>query len=195
MTAKEKEREIVWPTLVKRFKSWGKRLPTWTKANWRPLQRYVILACYVAGGQPPLRLDWHNVSMSKTDKNYMLWPTKELSLGDFKTKAKYGRVKVKITLPLFRILKKWRSLRVSMGDETGLLFLTSTKKPFSRNSFGKLLSSIIQEVYNKHASVADLRKSFISWRFKDAVPLKERVNLSKQMLHSPQTAAQFYEKH
>ena len=195
MTVKEKERAIDWPTLVKRFKSWAKRLPPWTKANWRGLQRFVILSCYVAGGQAPLRLDWFNVSISKTEKNYVLWQSKELSLGDFKTAGKYGRVKIKINNVLFRILKKWRTLRENMGDNTGLLILTSTKRAFSRNSFGKMLSSIILEVYNKHASVADLRKSFITWRFKDAVPLRDRLALSKQMLHSPETAAVFYEKH
>ena len=81
-----------------------------------------------------------------------------------------------------------------MGDTVGRLFLTNNLKALSRNTFGKLLSSIIQEIMNKKATVVDLRKSYVSHVFKNAIPLKDRIDLSKRMLHSVETAQLTYEK-
>ena len=46
----------------------------------------------------------------------------------------------------------------------------------------------------KSCSVADLRKSFITWKFKDSVGLRERIKVAKTMLHGTDVQQYYYEK-
>ena len=192
MSAREKERALDWPNLQKRYRVWAKRLPSFTKTNWKILQRFVVASCYLL--RAPLRLDWFQVSFSETDKNYLDLPQKLLVLNDFKTKSTYGEQKLKLGTALTRLLKKWMTLRESMGDNTGLVFLTARGKPFSRNGFGKLLSSIIEDLTNRKSSASFLRKAYISHIFRDEMSLKKRQEHARDMLHSVETQRLWYEK-
>jgi hypothetical protein len=189
-TQAQKAKALEWPNLQKRFRAWGRRLPAWKKENWVPLQRYVVASAYLL--RAPLRLDWYNVTYKGSSVNFL--DGKKLVLSEFKTKKKFGPVRLDLGTALHRVLQKWKKVRNSMGDNQGFLFLTVRGKPFSRNAFSKYLSSIIKEITNKQSSVSFLRKSYISHVFKDDTPLKKRMKIANDLLHSVETQQLYYRK-
>ena len=66
-TKREIEREINFPLLLKKYRSFARKIPGWSPSNWEILQKFTILSLYVLN--PPVRLDYGTASLVKTNEN------------------------------------------------------------------------------------------------------------------------------
>ena len=190
-TPREVAREIQFPLLLKKYRAFARKIPTWTVANWEMLQKFTVLSLYILN--PPIRLDYGAASMVKTNEaNWIDWKSKVFNVIKFKTVKSMGPQKIPLG-PALRIIKKWKKVRELVNNE-GNLFLTSKKKAFTSNSFGRFLSKILSDLYGKKTSLADLRKAYITHFNSSPKSILQKEKLAKYMLHSKSTAEMFYQK-
>jgi hypothetical protein len=189
---KEQEREIVFPVLLKKVKALVRKVE-WSAKNWKTLQKAVVLACYTY--IPPLRLDWATAELAKTKQgNYVDWSSKKYHVKEFKNVKSMGPQEVDLK-PVMTVLRKWKKVRETFAPESSRLFLTGKRAGYSKNSFGRYLSKCLREVYGKPTGVADLRKSYVTYKTTGkALPLLEREKLARSMLHSVGAQSLWYQK-
>ena len=178
--------------MLKRVKALIRKVE-WTQKNWKTLQKAVVLACYTY--IPPLRLDWGTVELAKTKQgNYIDWSSKKFYVKEFKNVKSMGPQEVDLK-PVMTVLRKWKKVRETFAPESSRLFLTGKRQPYSKNSFGRYLSKCLREVYGKPTGVADLRKSYVTYKTTGkALPLLQREKLAQAMLHSVGAQSLWYQK-
>lgn len=190
-TKREIDREIDFPLLLKKYRSFARKIPGWSPSNWEILQKFTILSLYILN--PPVRLDYGTASLVKTNENnYIDWNKKVFNVSKFKTVKSMGPQKIPLG-PALKIIKKWRKVRQLINNE-GNLFITSKKKAFTNNSFGRYFSKILSDLYGKKTSLVDLRKAYVTNFNSKQRSILEKEKLAKSMLHNKSTAELYYTK-
>ena len=168
-------------------------------------QKLVILACYVL--LPPRRLDYSGVEII-AEINYLKLTLKEKRLNNYlvlrskrkkylswgsdanKSKTKENFILVNLPAKLNRVISIWLEYNTSN-------FLLITPKGFemSKNMLSKQITDIFVKQYGKRVGASMLRKSFLSYLYKDDVKWKMKMRVAALMNHSIDTGQINYVKH
>tara|TARA_R110000803_G_scaffold124302_1_gene192104 strand:+ start:13116 stop:14081 length:966 start_codon:yes stop_codon:yes gene_type:complete len=162
-----------------------------TNKEFELLQKWVVASLYILDENPPLRnnyimeiisnKDYSNFSdEEKAADNYLVIKSrnsKEFSLGDYKTSAKYGTQTIPVGKKLNSVLNIWLNI-----NKTGHLLLNTKKDPMTANGLTKFLQKTFEPTGKKNISSSMIRHIFISDKF-PAVN-DEKAAVAKQMLHS-----------
>ena len=125
----------------------------------------------------------------KEDNNYLVVNKSDMFfvLNKFKTSKKYEELKFNVPKDLEKLLRAYIR-KTGMG----VLFKSSTDKPYSRNHISQLLLKASKKYLNKSISTTMLRKIVLSDKFSDTK--KEMENMAKITGHSTDTMSKIYIK-
>lgn len=171
------------------------------------LQRLVVISCYLL--QPALRNDWGALKISHkfkglpTDANYIYvrgnW---KLILSQYKNSKSLGQQIIPIRDELRDLLKIWIGVVKYFTKEQVdyLLQYTITKDKFdhisSEDALRRIISTRSNELFGEKLTINDYRhmweESFIHDPAYTGLSRLERIELHRQMLHSPETAMLYY---
>tara|TARA_R110000737_G_C14575335_1_gene484755 strand:+ start:195 stop:1175 length:981 start_codon:yes stop_codon:yes gene_type:complete len=128
-------------------------------------------------------------SDEKKENNYLVVEKTNMwfVLNKFKTQKKYEELRFDVPKPLEKLLRMY--LRV---NGMGVLFTSSTGKPYSRNALTQLLTKYSQKYMGKSISTTMLRKIVLSDKFIDLK--KEQEDMAKITGHSVETMNKVYVK-
>lgn len=168
-------------------------------------QKLVILGCYVL--LPPRRLDYSGVEII-AEINYLKLPLKEKRVKNYlvlrskrkkyfswgglanKSATKDNFLIVNLPAKLNKVISIWLKYNTSN-------FLLITPKGFemSKNMLSKQITEIFVKQFGKRVGSSMLRKSFLSYLYKDDVKWKIKMKIASLMNHSIDTANVNYVKH
>lgn len=139
-----------------------------TTADLQELQDYIILSLYNGLYIPPRRSkDYTEFKIADIDKdvdNYLIKNT--FVFNNYKTKKTYGQQKVTIPNTLLYILKKW----IAINPTNYLLFDKNDNKLTSVK-----LNQRLNKIFNKHASVNQMRKTYMSGKYSDLIDTNKEM--------------------
>ena len=166
------------------------------------LQKYIVGSLYIGDKEnPPLRNSYAEMEIipfkdykkltddEKNNNNYLVVKsktTKFFSLGDFKTKDKYGIQEIKVGKDLNKALNIWLKY-----NKTEYLLLNSQGDAMSKNGLTKYLIKTF-EPSGKQISSSLLRSIYISEAF--PAQNKAKTELANKMLHSKEVQGSIYAK-
>lgn len=175
-----------------------------TKKEMELLQKWVVGSLYVAeDDNPPLRLeygdmkviswaDYNKMEQSEREKdNYLVVRSrnnKAFSLGDYKTKGKYGIKIIPVGKKLNSVLNVW--LKYHDGKE-GLL-LNGKGGIMTRNGLTKFLNKVFEPTGKKNISASMLRHIYLTEKF-PAIN-DEREEVADKMGHSVAQQVEYSKK-
>lgn len=125
----------------------------------------------------------------KEDNNYLVVNKSDMFfvLNKFKTSKKYEELKFSVPKDLEKLLRAYIR-KTGMG----VLFKSSTGKPYSRNAISQLLLKTSKKYIDKNISTTMLRKIVLSDKFSETK--KEMEKMSKITGHSTETMNKIYVK-
>ena len=139
-----------------------------TTTDLQELQDYIILSLYNGLYIPPRRSkDYTEFKITDIDKdvdNYLIKNT--FVFNNYKTKKTYGQQKVTIPNTLLYILKKW----IAINPTNYLLFDKNDNKLTSVK-----LNQRLNKIFNKHASVNQMRKTYMSGKYSDLIDTNKEM--------------------
>jgi len=213
-TEKEKENWVMYndivayikknePIAIKAFKA------NKNKTTFLNLQQMLIMRLYT--DIPPRRLDYQNMTiMSYNDYKKLNTEIRENNLWVFhKTKSKGSFFSFGVSLPKTQayikdednaviwdcpkqIQKLIYLLRTFKGEKS--LLLNTKLKAINKSSLSKLISKAFKNAFNKKVGSSMLRKIYDSEKFKNDVPLEERIKIARMMNHSIMVSMTHYTK-
>lgn len=183
------------PINIKAFKA------SKNKNTFLDLQQTLIMRLYT--DIPPRRLDYHNMtimnykdynnpSFKKHIRNRNLWVFhKKKSLGSFfsfgvalpKTQAYVKKTDEAVIWKCSPQIQKLIYLLRTFHAQPSLLYNTKLK-PINKSSLSKLISKAFKQAFNKNVGATLLRKIYDTEKFKNDVPLEERIKIARMMNHS-----------
>tara|TARA_R110000737_G_scaffold7946_3_gene23072 strand:+ start:829 stop:1794 length:966 start_codon:yes stop_codon:yes gene_type:complete len=171
-----------------------------TNKEFELLQKWVVASLYILDDNPPLRNDYIMKVISKkkydllteeekSEENYLINKSrnsKEFSLGDYKTSAKYGTQIIPVGKKLNSVLNIWLKI-----NQTGHLLLNTKKQPMTPNGLTKFIQKTFSPT-GKQISSSMIRHIFISDKF-PAVN-DEKAEVASKMLHSVDQQTEYSKK-
>jgi len=158
----------------------------------------IISNLYVSGKEnPPPRLDFNNMIIidkkvyeegHDENQNYLVVHssrTKYFIFAQYKTVSKYGKKSIKLAPVLNRMINKWMQLKTKIKGKPGesnLLLFNNKANPIEDSSMSVYMSEAFAPT-GKHITANLIRHIFIS-DVANKVPLAERKEISKKMMHS-----------
>lgn len=207
-TKTETDNWVAWSSIQRFYNKYEKVMLAQAKMQGgadHNFQKIVILACYVL--LPPRRLDYSGVEViaeinylklplkEKRAKNYLVLRSKRkkyFSWGGLANKSATKENFLIVNLPakLNRVIGIWLEYNTSN-------FLLITPKGFemSKNMLSKQITDIFVKQFGKRVGASMLRKSFLSYLYKDDVKWKMKLKIASLMNHSIDTANVNYVKH
>lgn len=205
---KEKDNWINWPSIQKFYNKYEKIMLAQVKMQGgadHNFQKLVILACYVL--LPPRRLDYSGVQLI-AEVNYLKLPLKEKRINNYlvlrskrkkyfswgsdanKSKTKENFLIVNLPAKLNKVISIWLDYNTSN-------FLLISPKGFelSKNQLSKQITDIFVTQFGKRVGSSMLRKSFLSYLYKDDVKWKMKLKIASLLNHSIDTGQINYVKH
>ncbi len=182
------------------------------KTTFLNLQQMLIMRLY--SDIPPRRLDYQNMIVMDY-KDYMnpafkkhipsrnIWVYhKQKSKGSFfsfgvslpKTQAYITKEDNAVVWECPKQIQKLIYLLRTHHGEKSLLYNTKLK-PINKSSLSKLISKAFKTSFNKNVGSSMLRKIYDSEKFKNDVPLEERIKIARMMNHSIMVSMAHYTKH
>jgi len=173
-----------------------------SKSDKETLQKLLVSSLYTT--QPPRRLEYGNMTRidekdyfkldakEKENNNYIVTKNrnkKYFSFGDVKVPDPDNRVvKIPINKVLNAVINTWYSLT------DGSSFLQNSRG--ERQTSNGLSKFLIQKVFKSLGNIGAgmIRHIFLSEKYKNDTPLKDKVELAKLMNHSANTAETIYVK-
>jgi len=194
------------PILIKAFKA------NKNKKTFLELQQILVMRLYT--DIPPRRLDYHNMtimnykdynnpSFKKHIRNRNLWVFhKKKTLGSFfsfgvalpKTQAYIDKTDDAVIWKCPNKIQKLIYLLRTFHAEPSLLYNTKLK-PINKSSLSKLIAKAYKKAFNKNVGASLLRKIYDTEKFKNDVPLEERIKIARMMNHSIIVSMTHYTKH
>ena len=207
-TQTESDNWVAWSSIQKFYNKYEKVMLAQAKMQGgadHSFQKLVILACYVL--LPPRRLDYSGVEII-AEINYLKLTLKEKRLNNYlvlrskrkkylswgsdanKSKTKENFILVNLPAKLNKVISIWLEYNTSN-------FLLITPKGFelSKNQLSKQITEIFVKQYGKRVGASMLRKSFLSYLYKDDVKWKMKLKIASLMNHSIDTGQVNYVKH
>lgn len=140
-----------------------------TTKDFQDLQDYIILSLYNGMYIPPRRSkDYTEFKISDIDKDEDNYLNKNIFIfNNYKTSKTYGQQKVTIPVTLLNIIKKW----ISINPTDYLLFDKNGNK---LNSIK--LNQRLNKIFNKHASVNQMRKTYMSSKYSDFIETNKEMS-------------------
>lgn len=207
-TKTETDNWVAWSSVQKFYAKYEKVILAQAKMQGgadHSFQKLVILACYVL--LPPRRLDYSGVEII-AEINYLKLPLKEKRLKNYlvlrskrkkyfswgglanKSATKENFLIVNLPAKLNRVISIWLEHNTSN-------FLLISPKGFelSKNQLSKQITEIFVKQFGKRVGASMLRKSFLSYLYKDDVKWKMKMKIASLMNHSIDTANVNYVKH
>jgi hypothetical protein len=171
-------------------------------SDYKKLLSYLTLSTHL---EIPLRNDlvdaqiYKLVDFNKIDEeddvNYIVIGKNSgfIVLNNYKTSGSYGRKKIILPDPLFKIWRKYLPIILNF-TKSNKIFIKENLEKMNRNEFTKLFHYIFKD-YNKKISSSMIRHIVISHKFPvDPNEMKEREELADIMGHSTKEAMQVYAK-
>lgn len=147
------------------------------------MQNYIIVCLYTM--IEPVRLDFAEMQIvprrpSNPVGNYLIWNKRPYFLfTKYKTAAKYGKVIRAVPLELMKVLEWWLSM-----NPTGFLLIDKAGNAMTDVGLCQRVISIFNKQIGKSVGVSQLRHSYITYMRGDEMPLKEQMEMAKNMMHS-----------
>jgi len=193
------------PIVVRAFKA------NKNKTTFLDLQQILIMRLY--SDIPPRRLDYQNMTImnykdyinptfKKHIRSQNLWVYhKQKSKGSFfsfgvalpKTQAYITDDDDAVVWDCPKKIQKLIYLLRTFKAEKSLLYNTKLK-PINKSSLSKLISKAFKYAFNKNVGSSMLRKIYDSEKFKNDVPLEERIKIARMMNHSIMVSMTHYTK-
>jgi hypothetical protein len=194
------------PIAIKAFKA------NKNKTTFLNLQQILIMRLY--SDIPPRRLDYQNMTImdykdysnpafKKHIRSRNLWVYhKQKSKGSFfsfgvalpKTQAYVKDDDDAVIWECPKQIQKLIYLLRTHQGEKSLLYNTKLKA-INKSSLSKLISKAFKNAFNKNVGSSMLRKIYDSNKFKNDVPLEERIKIARMMNHSIMVSMTHYTKH
>jgi len=168
------------------------------------LQKWVVGSLYVAeDDNPPLRLEYgdmkvipwsqyNRMEQSEQEKdNYLVVRSrnnKAFSLGDYKTKGKYGIKIIPVGKKLNSVLNVW----LKYHDGTDGLLVNNKGGAMSRNGLTKFLNKVFEPTGKKNISASMLRHIYLTEKFPAINDEREKV--AGKMGHSVAQQVEYSKK-
>lgn len=144
----------------------------------------------VAGMETINKRAYNKLSKSeKEEKNYLVINKNAMFfvLNKYKTSSKYEELKIDIPKDLEKLLRQY--IRI---NGMGVLFTSSTGKPYSRNALSQLLLKTSKKYMDKSISSTMLRKIYLSSKY---AKVKEEMEKDSEIMgHSVKTQQSVYVK-
>ncbi len=181
------------------------------KTTYLRLQQILLMRLY--SDIPPRRLDYQNMEIISY-KSYSEMDRDEIRSHNFwvyhKKKSKGSFFSFGVALPKSQAyIKKeddavlWNCpkqiqkiiyLLRKYKKEQSLLY-NSKLKPINKSSLSKMISKTFKTAFNKNVGSSLLRKIYDTNKFKNDVPLEERIKIARMMNHSIMVSMTHYTKH
>lgn len=137
--------------------------------DYQDIQNFIILCLYSGKFIPPRRSkDYTNFKIENINKdvdNYM--DKNEFIFNTYKTAKTYGTQKLKIPRELKTIINKW----ISVNPNEYLLFDSSNKQLSNVK-----LNQRLNKLFGKKAGVNQMRKTYLSDKYKDLINIKKDLD-------------------
>lgn len=192
------------PIAIKAFKS------NQNKDRFLKLQEMLIMRLYT--DIPPRRLDYQNMEVVSYE-NYIKMTNEEIRTQNlwvyYKHKSKGSFFSFGVALPKTQAyikendnavvwecpkqIQKLIYLLRTHKREKALLY-NSKLKPINKSSLSKLISKAFKTAFNKNVGSSLLRKIYDSNKYKNDVPLEERIKIARMMNHSIMVSMTHYTK-
>ena len=201
-TIKDLQKVLKTYSAVLRVKGINNKNPPTRKDDIQTLQKILVGSLYLM--HPPRRLEYGEMMrINEKDFNALDTDVKErnnfiVSKSKFKMYFSFGNTKVKTTtslkIDLHKDLVKIVRLWYSATPTAQSFLLTRNGEPQNCNGLSHFLISQVFEPTGKKIGAGMIRKIYLSEKYKDDTPLKEKQELGKLMNHASTTADLHYIK-
>ena len=179
LSVTEQEKWLAWPQVLKAVER-----HRCSVASLMDFQDQLILSLYTL--QAPVRLDYGDMRVVATEPekpsgNYLVaLPEPYFLFTEYKTAAKYGAVRIKVSPPLLKVIQEWRTLL----PDNDFLLVSAKGAPLGETALGKRIIDLFTRMTGKAVGISMLRHSFVSHSREGEAPLSAQTALADSMMHS-----------